>query len=68
MSGAIAFLQTKGAGPMNRRLFPTEQEARDWAVTQPIPPWAFGWVIQVFGDDGCVMSSQSVKWEGRENP
>lgn len=62
MSGAIALLLCKGGGgSMNRRLFPAEQEARDWAATQAVPPWAFGWWVEVFDEEGRVSHSQAVK-------
>lgn len=58
MTGCLAFLMLKVGGQMNRRLFPSEDEARAWIASQPVPPYAYCWGVERFDDKGYVESSQ----------
>ena len=64
MEGYLAVLMLKPgqlSSQMNRKLFTTEQACREWVAKQRVPPFASGWYIEAYGEDGCQTWSQGIK-------
>ncbi len=56
-------IKDKPLDSMNKRVFFDEQEAREWAKNQPLPPHASSWWIECFDENGEPSWTQGISSE-----